>query len=201
MTKKDIIAECKRILHKTEMNAYVTPEEFAFLISEFKKASYWKEKTEGYEIIGIVKHPCSYGTPCFWLERSNNTFVDFSYTKMGGRSKLQEISEALREAISDEIRFFRETFQPFKWEDRIIQTPKEAHIHHYDLEFGELIKLWVENHGGIDVIYPKLTRTKTGDTFIYLNDEKLVEDFKQFHDANTHLIWIPEDVHKKLHHK
>lgn len=199
MTHKEIIAECRRILNKTAPKAAVNPQEFSFLVSVFSNVPYWKDKTLGLEIVNIHKNTGSYGTYCFWLERSDGTMVDFSFSKMFNRSKHADIIAALRNTIDPIILEMRENFTPFTYKGITVTNPTDAVVHHEDLTFQELTKVWIEQHGGEDNIYKKVKRTSVGDTVLYLADKVLENDFISFHNSNTHLVWLPKSIHQDLH--
>ena len=199
MTHKEIIAECRRILNKTTPKSAVTPQEFSFLVSVFSKVPYWQDKTLGLDIVNIHKNTGSYGTYCFWLERSDGTMVDFSFSKMFACSKHADIISALRNAIDPIILEMRENFIPFTYNGINVTNPTNAVVHHEDLTFQELAKVWIEQHGGEDAIHKKIKRTTCGDTFLYIADKELKNDFINFHNKNTHLVWLPTSIHQELH--
>lgn len=68
---------------------------------------------------------------------------------------------------------------------------------HYDLKFRELASIWIELKGGIAELINKVNATEDGSAITCFTDEMLNEDFREFHNAHTHLRFLPKEVNRK----
>lgn len=199
-SNKAILEECRRILRETPPNEQVSdPKDFNFLLSAFSLAPYWEEKTRGQKIVGIKKDRSgwSYNNYCFYLLREDGTETDFSFNKMFRKDPaLNDILLAARQAVAPVISEFRKTFKPFVFEGYLVEREQEVDVDHYDKTFRELCAIWIEKHGGVGEIMKCVNRTDDGDTKTCFTQEELVQDFVAFHNANTHLRFLPKKVNR-----
>lgn len=199
MSQKDIIGRCRDILRKLKYYEYVEEkEDFDFLLWAFSLSSYYEMKTHGLRIIKIQKKPSNYrGKPCFYLIREDGTYTDISYSKIFVKDHdTDDVLQAMRMAIKPIRDAFRQTFRPFVYEGRMISNLSEVDVDHYDLSFKALASIWIESKGGIEELIKKVNSTEDGDTITCFTDNALIEDFREFHNKNTHLRFLPMDVNR-----
>lgn len=197
MTQKEIIKECRRILNSIHPNQYVENEtDLNFLLDAFSQARYYEYKTRGRKIVRIQKRASgNYGTFCFFIELEDGRIADFSYSKMFSKNpELEDVLAAMRTAIDPIISEFRRNFKPFVYEGQEISKVEDAHVDHYDLTFIELAAKWIEKKGGAEQLIRYVNETKDGSTSTFFTDQSLIDDFVSFHNANTHLRFVPKSV-------
>ena len=200
MTQKEITDRCKSILAKTPVNRFVKDtEDFNFLLESFALCPYFDMKTQGQRIKAIQKRKTgSYGTCCFYLIREDGSCTDISYTKMFRKDTLtDDVLAALRTAIDPIISEFRRSFKPFDYEGKHIEKVEDADVDHYDLKFRELASIWIEQKGGVAELINKVNATEDGSAITCFTDEMLNEDFREFHNAHTHLRFLPKEINRK----
>lgn len=200
MTQKAIIDRCMSILKKTSINGFVRePDDFNFLMESFALCPYFDMKTQGQRIKAIQKRRSEiYGTCCFYLIREDDTCTDISYRKMFRKDpQTDDVLAALRTAIDPIISEFRQTFKPFDYEGKHIEKVEDADVDHYELKFRELASIWIEQKGGVVELINKVNATEDGSAITCFQDETLNEDFREFHNANTHLRFLPKEMNRK----
>lgn len=202
MTQKAIIERCRSILNKTSVNGLVSePEDFNFLMESFALCPYFDMKTQEKKIIAIQKRQSGiYGTCCFYLIREDNTCTDISYSKMFRKDlQTEDVLAALRTAIDPIISKFRRSFKPFEYEGRYINNVEDTDVDHYDLKFRVLASIWIEQKGGVAELFKKVNATDDGSAITCFTDEMLNAEFREFHNAHTHLRFLPKEVNRKNH--
>ena len=200
MTQKAIKYRCKSILDKTSINGFIRePDDFNFLMESFAQCPYFDMKTQEQRIKAIQKRQSGiYGTCCFYLIREDGTCTDISYRKMFRKDpQTDDVLAALRTAIDPIISEFRQTFEPFDYEGKHIEKVEDADVDHYDLKFRELASIWIEQKGGVPELINKVNATEDGSAITCFTDEMLNEDFQKFHNAHTHLRFLPKEVNRK----
>lgn len=200
MTQKAIVDRCKSILAKTPVDGFVKDtEDYNFLLESFALCPYFDMKTQGQSLKAIQKRRTgSYGTCCFYLIREDGSCTDISYTKMFRKDILtDDVLAALRTAIDPIISEFRQTFEPFDYEGKHIEKVEDANVDHYDLKFKELASIWIEQKGGVSELRNKVNATDDGSTVTCFTDETLNAEFREFHNAHTHLRFLPKEVNMK----
>lgn len=110
---------------------------------------------------------------------------------MGNMSNRQIIARACRLAVWPEIKEMRDKIKlPFicPITGEIINDKKKIHVDHYDLKFSDLLDKWLENKD-IDYILSKIhiEYNRELKKRCYFVDEKIENDFIDFHNKNTHL--------------
>lgn len=186
------IKRCSQILNSLKDNDFVeNKSDFDFLLETFALGPYFEMKTQGQKIVKIQRRATSnkhYHTPCFFLIRADGTATDISYTKLFRKDPVtDDILNALRWAIDPIISEFRRTFKPDFYDGTWIEKVQDADVDHYDLRFNELASIWIEQNGGIENLSQYINDTEDGDTNTRLTDFALVDSFRTFHNAHTHL--------------
>ena len=191
MTKKDKTKKCQEILYKYEAGQKVSDtNEFDFLISIFEGHTEWEEK-KGIGIDYITTKITEYKNRCFEIHLIDGTYNDISYTHaIKNRSIRSQIKAACRTAIKHIISDFRKknvvwgvTICPITKE---ILTPDNTHIDHYNLTFNDIYEKWIKNYDEKFLIL-LLNATDDNSEETKFTDNKIIEDFIQFHNNNTHL--------------
>lgn len=187
--KKNI---CKRILNSGK-EVVDSEEDFEFLCEIFKEHDEYELKFKGQKIIKISIKKSSYGSRCFYITREDGTETDISFVsclESKKNKKLKDIRSACREAVEPLIIKEREKIQfPYKCplSGKVMNSIKEVHIDHYDLDFKDVADLWINENGGIENIYKYVCETKDNETITYFTDDSIKESFIRFHNEHTHL--------------
>lgn len=199
MTQKEIKERCRRILYSVPRNGKVLDTvDFHFLMQVFALSPYYELKTQGKKIVGIERRDAGfYGSTCFYLIREDGSYTDISFTKIFRvDGDTDDVLKALRSAVVPSIEAFRMTFRPFTYEGIICNSLADVDIDHYDLKFRELASIWIEQNGGVDSLVKKINPTADNNTHTYFLDEELKSSFRQFHDAHTHLRFLPKVINR-----
>ena len=130
-------------------------------------------------MISIKK--ATYGTKCFYITREDGTETDISFMSCldsKKNKKIKDISAACRESIDYIIKGLREnlTFPlvcPLS--GVVIKNIKDVHIDHYDLDFKDVVSLWIDKNGGVDNLHKYVCETKDNETTTYFTDEDIKE--------------------------
>ena len=140
------------------------------------------------------------GMFCFTNPNGGN---QSSYNKMyfdvcgNYNAQTGDVLAALRTAIDPIISEFRRSFKPFDYEGKHIEKVEDADVDHYDLKFRELASIWIEQKGGVAELINKVNATEDGSAITCFTDEMLTEDFQKFHNAHTHLRFLPKEINRK----
>lgn len=192
-TKKSIAERCKAILHKYPINSSVTlSDDYEFIIELFKQHPHYAIKA-GPGIKDIIVKLTEFKNRCFYIVRSDNSMTDISYLVCinGAGTKKSDIALACRSAIRDIIVKFKNdnvvfgiTTCPVTGE---ILTKDNIHIDHYNLTFNELFNIWIKG-ADIDKLHSELNIGTTDcEHQIYFVKQDIIDHFRAFHNANTHL--------------
>ena len=201
MTQKAIKYRCKSILDKTSINGFIRePDDFNFLMESFAQCPYFDMKTQGQRIKAIQKRQSGiYRTCCFYLIREDGTCTDISYTKMFRVDpNMEDVLNALRTAIDPIISEYRRNFKPFIYEGVYIENVEDADVDHYDLKFRELAAKRIELKGGVSELIKKVNGTEDGNSVTCFADKSLNEEFRIYHNNNTHLRFLPKEVNRSI---
>ena len=198
MNKTEIISKCRQILN-SEVTVLEGGEDFEFLCDVFKRHDEYELKTKGQRIIKISIRKATYGTKCFYITREDGTETDVSFVSCldsKKNKKIKDICAACRESIDYIIKGLKEklTFPlvcPLS--GVVIKNIKDVHIDHYDLDFKDVVDLWIQKNGGVDNLYKYVCETKDNETTTYFTDEGIKENFIKFHNEHTHL----RAIHRK----
>lgn len=193
MNKTTLKKQAKIVLNKYELNQSLTnSEDYDFLISIFERHPDWTQK-EGVGIKDIIiKEEKNYKTRCFYIIRIDNSITDISYIKSidGKPPKLTDIKSACRYAVRDitievsnKVNLGLEKC-PITGE---LLTKENLHIDHYDMTLNELVNKWLEKYN-IDDVYNLINHDlKDNETKTYFTSDKIINEFRIFHNANTRL--------------
>lgn len=210
MTKKEKLERCKSILNSGQ-NVITSAEEFNFLVEIFKAHPYWelKCKGQGIKLIEIRQDP-TYKTKCFYIVRDNDTCTDISYLSCINPENLKkkDVLKACRRAIEDIKRAFAaKLIFPIicPIEHIELKSLYDVNIDHYDLDFKELVKIWIDKHGGIENLWQYVCPVKDNSSETFFTSQEIIDDFIDFHNKNTHLRAISKHANlstrKKKHSK
>ena len=198
LSKHAIKTELKKILNTQSSTPEIQGNDLEFVLEAFKTARYYQEKTKGQSIVKVIRKKAEkYGTFCFYIYREDGTSTDFSYTKMYNENQeIEDVFTSLRHAIDPIISNFRKEFKPFEYEGEWIKDISQVDVDHYDKTFNELAWEWIRNNGGIEYLTKKVNKTEDGSTITCFIDKNLDESFKTFHNAHTHLRFIPKEINR-----
>lgn len=110
--------------------------------------------------------------------------------------KKEDVINALRYAIDPIISNFRKGFKPFEYEGILIDNISQVDVDHYDESFNKIAWEWIRNNGGIEQLINKVNKTEDGSTITCFIDENLNESFRRFHNAHTHLRFVPKEINR-----
>lgn len=196
VTKKALKTRCSEILNNTPAGVYLCGDDKEFMISILENHHEWSVK-KGDGVTGVFIGRNAYGGKCFWLRRVDGSATDISFHVAldGRKNKRAEVVAALRTAVMPVVQDFKNTVNfyfdkcPFTGETL---TPMNTHIDHYDKKFREVVDGWLSGKD-IDTLHSWLNPSgQDGNTTIYFINEEIVQDFTQYHNANTHLRAVSE---------
>lgn len=195
MTKKSQNDRCKEIKDKTGVNRMVNdPDDFNFLLSIFNMHPEWDLKSQGMRIIAIsVRKSPDHPTTCFYITREDGAETDISYRAcINPVTNKANVKRACREAERPRKEEFKKTVRlPYKYifngERRIIESFHELEADHYDLEFDDVVELWVAQNGGYDHLATFINPTEDRTSITYFTDVELAKSFAQFCRQHSHL--------------
>ena len=126
-----------------------------------------------------------YGTMGFNLIRVDNSTTDFSFLQcVNPKSEMMKIKQACRSAIRPTI--------------ELIKTDKNKIIHHKDITFNKIIKVWLRQNKNIDL---SLNKSKDNSQETYFINKETKESFINSHNKLATLIEISIEEHKEVHKK
>ena len=111
---------------------------------------------------------------------------------------MEDVLNALRTAIDPIISEYRRNFKPFIYEGVYIENVEDADVDHYDLKFRELAAKWIELKGGVSELIKKVNGTEDGNSVTCFADKSLNEEFRIYHNNNTHLRFLPKEVNRSI---
>lgn len=216
MTKKELTQRCRKIL-ENEVGVEITGGDFSFLMTEiFPYHNRWNEKKGvGVDKICVAiapKDDYKKQTRCFKIIRSDGTCTDISFTKCIARCGREDeydkqllmelIHKACRTAIQPILAAFKKQIKyPFVCplaSDIIVTCQSECHIDHYDLDFKDVVKQWLELRVAIfDKIKDAIVAHEDNSSDVYFNNERIIEDFQKFHNEHTHLRAVSQTSNLK----
>lgn len=185
-------ARAKEILAQYSFDDVITDtEQINFLLNLFSLHPEFEQK-QGCGIRNIIILKALYNSKCFGIVRTDGTKTDISYISCikGKVNKLENIRKACRSAVDMEVYGVRLSVNvgidrcPFTDE---VLTKDNIHIDHYDLKFADLFNKWIQ---GKDIEQLYLATNYKAEDLSFLTvftDTDVAEDFRTFHNANTHL--------------
>jgi hypothetical protein len=191
MTKKEKTTKCQEILYKT-IGEILDVEDYNFMLSIFEAHQQWEQK-KGSGVKSISVGSGSHGTKCFYINRTDGSSTDISFTKcITHPTKLSLIKQACRHAIKGEIKkfksenvFYGESLCPITG---LVLVKGNVHIDHYDLTFDEMFKLWIGQEEICEEYLSEQIEPTLDNTFeTRFKDTDLDIDFVRFHNANCKL--------------
>ncbi len=200
MTKKEKQNKCREILNKYNVGENVYADDFFFLFTVFEGHPEWELKM-GNGIDEISIGTAQFNTRCFVLHRCDGTMTDISFLKsITHPSDTSKIKAACRRAILPEITKCRNSVVfgvsrcPITNE---LLTIGNTHIDHYDLTFAEIYEKWVSCQN-ITYLAKSINKTIDNNTETYFIDPKISNDFRIFHNMNTHLRAVTKEANISL---
>jgi hypothetical protein len=199
MNKTQLKSKCKEILNSYPIGKKLNIDDFNFLLSVFENHPEWALK-KGVGIKDITVRYTQYRNKnkCFYLERIDNTITDISYLRsIDSYSDLHFIKMACRTAISPIIQEFKNSLD---CENLYCEFTKEKlhktnmHIDHYDLTFNELVEKWL----AITKQDLSVNETKDDDVVTCFKSLDTIEEFKKFHNENTHLRPVSKEANLSI---
>lgn len=144
--------------------------------------------------LGIRPCPVNPRNRQFYILRSDGTNTDFSYVKCINKpSKATSLKKALRNLVMDQVMGYKEDyFNKNKDYNGYVICPvtklkinkKSSHLDHYELQFNEIVKLWIEKEG-IDTKNITLVKSGDNDYDMDIKEENIRESFYNFHKEHA----------------
>jgi hypothetical protein len=202
MTKVELKNRVRKILEK--YNDIVSDSnDYEFLISVFRQHPRWEIKQGiGINAIRIIK--TKFGQKCFELEREDGSRTDISFLKCidAPQTSNSDLKKARRSAVEEIVINFRKvnlvpgiSTCPFTGE---ILFESNTHVDHYDRTFAEIFNFWILDKDK-DYLLSKLNdKSVDGEIKTYFTDDKINQDFIEFHNNNTHLRIVSVTANLKI---
>lgn len=189
MNKSQKLQKCREILNNATLGERINLEDSKFLWKIFEGHEHWEQK-RGCGIKYFTVEKSDYKNRCFFIYRKDGSKTDISFHQsITKRDKLTELRIACRSAIKNEILEFKNNVKfgqdkcPFTGE---ILYRENTHIDHYDLTFEEVFQLWIKGKK-IEELISCLNEGGDMSMEVFFTDDKIVKDFKSFHNKHTHL--------------
>lgn len=208
-TKKDITEAYRKILYSD--NPLVENQgDFNFLMTVFRWHPEWDKKCAGQKITKILIGKDNWNKPCFYLQRADGTKTDISITKcLNHPTHYSEVVAACRTAVEPVITEFKFNFvkthkgkiMHSELSGEIIHDMSELDVDHYDLEFKELVDLWIKQKGGVEALFQFVEETKDNNCTTRFTNDDLIADFVDFHNNHTHLRIVTRKENRSLRRK
>jgi len=193
-TKKEKTEKCKELLYKDTL----TLDDKKFLASIFINHPNWKDK-RGVGVKDISRMKTIYNTTSFQIIRKDGSTTDISYNEcISPSSSLSKIKRACRTACKTEIIKFRKNI---KWGIDICPISKKilykenTDIDHYDMTFNDLFNEWIKDKD-LSYLISKLSKSEDNLFEDYFIDDKLNNDFLDFHKKNTNLRAVDKNINR-----
>jgi len=178
-----------------------------FLIKVFEMyAIEWQERIGNHRVIGFqVKKAEGQNTLCLHIVLENIELKDsaISYSKLSKKLRVEaDVKVACRTAIDK----LKSEFKIKHCNGRcpvsnLELTLDNSVVHHYDKPMNKIIDEWVELNGGYQKVYKHVNPTIGGGTITFFTDNKMIEDFIDYHNAHTHMVVLHKQGHNMIHNK
>lgn len=184
------------------------PNIFNFLVDIFKTYHRdWNDKCKGHPIDRfIVQQASGQHTYCYYLV-IGDTKVDIGMKGLRKNSykdsvRKEDIKAACRSAIKPVIDKFKNQFN-YPFECPIMEGEKfgrnDVDVHHFDKDFDTVVLSWINEKNNIDNICKKINDKSDENCDTHFIDEKLINDFIEYHNCNSKLLLLSKKGHKKGH--
>lgn len=207
-SKKAARLYCRELLHRHPLGARIsvgTEREFLEALLDRHLESKAKK---GPGVAGFRVSSAAYGTRCFSVERIDGTHTDFSFQACLDRkrkSPRQEVSQACREAVTEQVRRFRD--QAFaNSPGREIKCPlsglmvsrEDAHVDHCPPQtFERLVDSWLDADRLTPPGYFMLTEPCDGQYVPRLFYEDMEASWRAFHEKHAVLRVVHKTANLK----
>lgn len=185
----------------------IVGEPYFFLIKVFEMYhTEWHQRIGDHRVIGFqVKKAKLQTTVCFHFVLENFEFEDsaISYSKLSKKLRVEaDVKVACRTAIDK----LKSEFKIKHCNGRcpvsnLELTLDNSVVHHYDKPMNVIIDEWVALNGGFQKVYKHVNPTIGGGTKTFFTDNKMIEDFINYHNAHTHMIVLHKQGHNMIHNK
>ena len=206
-SKKAITSRCRLIRDNYEYGQFLNVSDTAFIL---ECVNVFCPKDKSYLINNIAKifvdkapqklengYLYHKDTKCFYAILKGNEMKDdfglFQWIDKYNRdTRMCDIHEAARNAIKNTVlSVIKDIKFPYKSEmpnsNVVIQSRDDAHVDHYDKDFSEVLADWIEQKGGIDVVYKKVKPTEPNSSDCEFIEDSTKNDFDSFCSQNSHL--------------
>lgn len=190
----------KQIKDSLELNEILSEgDNFAFLLNFFKEHPNYDEKFENGCVGFIKREVIEWGksNSCLHIidEDLREKTISVNYTKT--INKASEVTKAFRDAIHPTIKSFKNKFIPGETKceisNKILYDFYNVDVDHHNLDFVEIVFEFMKNRS-FEELYKFVVYDKTITKFA---NEKIKEDFINFHNDNTTLRFVDRAEHKK----
>lgn len=169
--------KCQAILKK----GFISEEDKKFLLELLKHHPDYDLKI-GSGISNFFIKKTRWNNNGFYIKRIDGTETDFSYLScLNPKSKIQNIKEACRSAISEDM----------------MKISRRGYIAHHVIPFIDIFNLWIKDK---DINSIKLNDTVDNCVVTCFSDEKLSQNFRNFHNSIAKIKEVSLEEHKKIHY-
>lgn len=183
-----------------------------FLVSLFSTYhTEWLEKTEGDSIVYFYIGRTTYddgkiGTPCLFFKlkhlKTNYEENHLGFSSLRKNHKpISSVLKACRYAIREDIENFRVSEIKKLKETGIYDESKRYQVHHAVKPFKQISDEWIENNGGVNVLYRNVCSTLGNRYETKFLDDSLSRSFRDFHKENAVLQLLTQEDHRRIHGK
>lgn len=208
-TQKEATKFFKDMLNKYQDNETVNNGDHEILLNLIERHPEAEQKI-GCGIKRFYRAPTDMGTSCFWLEREDRTYTDFSYgscVKARGKTLFQEFMEACRESVRDNLIATKNNYfsdnadEEGKVECEITGekiTEEESHLDHMKpLTFQVIVATFIEANN-IIVNRNMLTESHDGQFQTAFVDQDIKDKFRNYHHRVAVLRVVKKGINLKL---
>lgn len=207
LTKKAITERIRAIANNAELSVPLAGDAEQFVMDILRKHPDWTVKQGAGVSAVVVKENRAYGyrpTRGFWLKRIDGTEVDISWVEaLSPTPHDRKVKLALRHLIADQSHEYRANLTSMSNLVRCESCQNETHVDNADVdhrppcEFETLVQSFlVDMCIGFDDI--KIAPHEDKDLKDKLQDEKLAEDWREWHRKRSQLWLICKPCHKQL---
>lgn len=197
-TQKDLIQRIRQIRDSVHICEDIKGEKANFLLALFRRHDDYEEKA-GEGIVRIfVDYESVYNTKCFYVERTDGSLVDISYTSCLSAKKetnLRKFTEACRNSIKEQIDAYRFTLQyPIKcpYTGKELHNDRETHIDHAPPYTFKCIRdTFIKEY---DVDLKKVTYLTGVNVGTYFDDPIIDPAFRTYHQIKACLRAVSKEA-------
>lgn len=202
---KDFCSPLKEYYRQNMQDIFPGTSSYDFLVYFFGKYHpEWEKKTHNCNVDFFrVERAQGFDTFCFYLY-IDGIREDVGFNKIALRfRKINDIRSACREAVHPYILDLKRKILSTSnlrcpINNSVIDSSNMT-IHHESLEFDEIVRDWVEIHGGEVEVFQYINETVGNGTITKFTNEELICDFVEYHNKHTKVCALSKMGHRIRH--